>query len=170
MLQAGDEFGRTQRGNNNAYCQDGEISWVDWRLRAANHDLLEFARLLAQLRRRHVGFRRETFLKGTASRVGARDVTWLNVRGTEMTQSEWQDANQRTLGIWFGERHPGAVEHLLLLVNAADSEQSFVLPAAPADGPWICLFDTASESLAVNSLGKVKNYALKARSVALLEC
>jgi hypothetical protein len=87
-----------------------------------------------------------------------------------MTQSEWQDANQRTLGIWFERQHAGAVEHLLLLVNAADSELSFGLPAAPADGPWICLFDTASESLAANSLGKVKNYALKARSVALLEC
>jgi isoamylase len=170
MLQAGDEFGRTQGGNNNAYCQDNEISWIDWRLRSANHELLEFARLLAQLRRRHVEFRRETFLKGTASRAGVRDVTWLNVRGTEMTQSEWQDANQRTLGIWFGEKHAGAVEHLLLLVNAADSELSFGLPAAPADGPWICLFDTASESLAAMSLGKVKNYALKARSVALLEC
>jgi glycogen operon protein len=169
LLQAGDEIGRTQGGNNNAYCQDNEISWVDWRLRAANHDLLEFVRLLAQLRRRHVEFRRETFLKGTASRAGVKDVTWLNVRGTEMTQSEWQDANQRTLGIWFGEK-AGAVEHLLLLVNAADSEQPFVLPVAPAHGPWICLFDTALESLAANSLGKAKNYALKSRSVALLEC
>ena len=141
MLQAGDEFGRTQRGNNNAYCQDNDISWVDWRLRAANHDLLEFVRLLAQLRRRHVEFRRETFLKGAASRAGVKDVTWLNVRGTEMTQGDWRDASLRTLGIWFGE-HTGSVDHLLLLVNSAESEQAFVLPGAPADGPWICLFDT----------------------------
>ena len=169
MLQAGDEFGRTQRGNNNAYCQDNEISWIDWRLRAANHDLLEFVRLLAQLRRLHAEFRRETFLKGAASRARVKDVTWLNVRGTEMTQSEWQDANQRTLGIWFGG-HAGAVEHLLLLVNASYSEQSFGLPAAPADAPWICLFDTASESLAANSLGKAQSYPLKAHSAALLEC
>jgi isoamylase len=169
MLQAGDEFGRSQGGNNNAYCQDNEISWVDWRLRAANQDLLEFVRMLGQLRRRHAEFRRETFLKGAASRTGVKDVTWLNVRGTEMTQSEWQDANQRTLGIWFGEQ-AGAVEHLLLLVNAADSEQTFGLPAAPADGPWICLFDTAADSVAVTSLGKAQSYALKARSVALLEC
>jgi isoamylase len=169
MLLAGDEFGRTQGGNNNAYCQDNEISWVDWRLRTANHDLLEFVRLLAQLRRRHAEFRRETFLKGAASRARVKDVTWLNVRGTEMTQSEWQDANQRTLGIWFGGQ-AGAVEHLLLLVNAADAEQSFALPAAPADGPWICLFDTAADSLAASSLGKTQNYALKDHSVALLEC
>ena len=169
MLQAGDEFGRTQGGNNNAYCQDNEISWVDWRLRGANHDLLDFVRLLARLRRLHVEFRRETFLKGAASRAGAKDVTWLNVRGTEMTQGEWQDATSHTLGIWFGER-TGSVEHLLLLVNAASADQSFMLPAAPAGGPWICLFDTALECVGANSLGAVNAYALKAHSVALLEC
>ncbi|HMH88078.1 MAG TPA: glycogen debranching protein GlgX [Steroidobacteraceae bacterium] len=169
MLQAGDEFARTQRGNNNAYCQDNEISWVDWRLRSANYDLLEFVRLLARLRRLHVEFRRETFLKGAASRAAVKDVTWLNVRGTEMTQSEWQDSELRMLGMWFGE-HRGSAEHLLLLVNSADSEQHFGLPAAPADGPWICLFDTASEGVGARSLGPAQSYALKPRSVALLEC
>jgi isoamylase len=169
VLQAGDEFARTQRGNNNAYCQDNEISWVDWRLRSANYDLLEFVRLLARLRRLHVEFRRETFLKGAASRAAVKDVTWLNVLGAEMTQSEWQDSERRTLGMWFGE-HTGSAEHLLLLVNSADSEQLFGLPAAPADGPWICLFDTASEGVGARSLGRAQSYALKPHSVALLEC
>jgi isoamylase len=169
MLQGGDEFGRTQRGNNNAYCQDNELSWVDWRLRSTNHDLLEFARLLARLRRLHVEFRRETFLKGAASRAAVKDVKWLNVHGTEMTQSEWQDSSLRTLGMWFGE-HTGSAEHLLLLVNSAGSEHSFGLPAAPADGPWICLFDTALQGIGANSLGGARSYALKAHSVALLEC
>jgi glycogen operon protein len=169
MLQAGDEFARSQRGNNNAYCQDNEISWVDWRLRSANQDLLEFVRLLARLRRTHVEFRRETFLKGSASRARAKDVTWLNVRGCEMKQSDWQDPEVRTLGVWFGEQ-AGSAEHLLLLVNSADSEQNFRLPAAPADGPWICLFDTAAQGTGANSLGAVQSYTLKARSVALLEC
>ena len=95
-------------------------------------------RLLAQLRRLHPEFRRETFLKGAVTRTGVKDVTWLNVDGAEMTQNEWQDANQRTLGIWFGER-PGAADRLLLLVNAADSELPFALPAAlgrrPVDLP-----------------------------------
>ena len=126
-------------------------------------------RLLAQLRRLLPEFRRETFLKGAASRAGVKDVTWLNVLGTEMTQSDWQDANRRTLGIWFGE-HSGSVEHLLLLLNASDSEQRFLLPAAPADGPWICRFDTALESLVASSLGDAQSYALQSRSVALLEC
>ncbi len=168
MLQAGDEFGRTQRGNNNAYCQDNEISWVDWRLRSVHHDVLEFVRLLAQLRRRHVEFRRETFLKGAASRAKVKDVTWLNVRGTEMTAGDWQDAGMRAMGIWYGG-HSGSVEHLLLLVNAGSDAQSFALPAS-ADGPWICLFDTTFGAVPVKSLGLCKDYTLTARSVALLEC
>jgi isoamylase len=169
MLQAGDEFGRTQGGNNNAYCQDNAISWVDWRLRSANYDLLQFVQLLSRLRRLHVEFRRETFLKGAASRTGVKDVTWLSVRGSEMTPDEWQDTNLRTLGIWFGE-HSGSVEHLLLLVNSADSEENFELPATRADGPWIRLFDTSQQTTVAKSLGAAQTYALVPRSVALLEC
>src|SRR6202043_3617772 len=135
MLQAGDEFARTQRGNNNAYCQDNEISWVDWHLRSVNLDLLRFVQLLARLRRLHVEFRRETFLKGAASRASVKDVTWVNVRGTEMKQGEWQDGNLRTLGIWFGKRNDSGGRHLLLL-NAGDSAQTFSLPATPAGAPW----------------------------------
>jgi isoamylase len=169
MLQAGDEFGRTQRGNNNAYCQDNEISWVDWRMRSVNHDLLEFVQLLARLRRLHVEFRRETFLKGAASRAAVKDVTWLSARGAEMVQADWQDANLRTLGVWFGEQS-GSVEHLLLLVNSADSQLQFSLPAAPAGGPWIRLFDTALAGIGATSLGTAQTYAMASHSAALLEC
>jgi isoamylase len=169
MLQAGDEFARTQRGNNNAYCQDNEISWVNWHLRRVNLDLLRFVQLLAQLRRRHVEFRRETFLKGAASRASVKDVTWLNVRGTEMTQGEWQDANLRTLSIWFGKRN-NLQGRLLLLVNAGDCAQTFSLPAAPADEPWICQFDTAQGAQEARSLGQARDYRLDLSSVALLEC
>jgi isoamylase len=169
MLQAGDEFARTQRGNNNAYCQDNEMSWIDWQLRGVNQDLLRFVRMLAQLRRRHIEFRRETFLKGAASRASVKDVTWLNAGGTEMTKHEWQDANLRTLGIWFGKRNNSEVR-LLLLVNAADSAQTFSLPATPVDHPWICQFDTAQATGEAKSLGRVHDYRLDTGSVALLEC
>jgi isoamylase len=169
MLQAGDEFARTQRGNNNAYCQDNEISWVDWHLRSVNLDMLRFVQLLAQLRRRHVEFRRETFLKGAASRASVKDVTWLNIHGTEMTQGEWQDANLRTLSIWFGKRN-NLQGRLLLLINAGDSAQTFSLPAAPADEPWICQFDTAQGAQEARSLGHARGYRLDLSSVALLEC
>jgi len=169
MLQAGDEFARTQRGNNNAYCQDNDISWVDWHLRGANSDLLRFVQLLAHLRRRHVEFRRETFLKGAASRASVKDVTWLNVRGTEMTQGEWQDANLRALGIWFGKRNDSQ-GRLLLLVNAGDCAQTFSLPATPAYEPWIRQFDTALDTFQAKSLGHAPDYHLDVSSVALLEC
>jgi glycogen operon protein len=169
MLQAGDEFARTQRGNNNAYCQDNEISWLDWRLRSVNLDLLRFVQLLAQLRRRHVEFRRETFLKGAASRVGVKDVVWLNRGGVEMRQAEWHDGNLRTLGIWFGKRND-LQGRLLLLLNAGDSAQTFSLPAAPAGAPWIRQFDTALDSLETMSLGNTREYRLDASSAALLEC
>jgi glycogen operon protein len=169
MLQAGDEFARTQRGNNNAYCQDNEISWVDWRLRSVNRNLLRFVQLLARLRRRHVEFRRETFLKGAASRVGAKDVTWLNVGGTEMKQGEWQDENLRTLGIWFGKRND-LDGRLLLLVNAGDSAITFTLPSGPVNEPWIRQFDTALDTFEALSLGNARDYRLDASSVALLEC
>jgi isoamylase len=169
MLQAGDEFARTQRGNNNAYCQDNAVSWVDWHLRGANSDLLRFVQLLAHLRRRHVEFRRETFLKGAASRASVKDVTWLNVRGSEMTQGEWQDANLRALGVWFGKRNDSR-GRLLLLVNAGDSEQTFSLPATPAYEPWIRQFDTALDTFQAKSLGHAQDYRLEVSSVALLEC
>jgi isoamylase len=169
MLQAGDEFARTQRGNNNAYCQDNELTWVDWHLRIANSDLLRFVQLLAQLRRRHVEFRRETFLKGAASRAGVKDVTWLNVGGTEMKQGEWQDGNLHTLGIWFGKRND-LHGRLLLLLNAGDSAQTFALPSAPENEPWIRQFDTALDTCEAMSLGHARDYRLDASSAALLEC
>jgi glycogen operon protein len=169
MLQAGDEFARTQRGNNNAYCQDNEISWVDWHLRSVNRDLLRFAQLLARLRRQHVEFRRETFLKGATSRVGVKDVTWLNVGGTEMKQGEWQNGNLRALGIWFGKRN-NLEGRLLLLLNACDSAETFSLPPAPADAPWIRQFDTALDIFEAMSLGHARDYRLDASSAALLEC
>jgi isoamylase len=169
MLQAGDEFARTQRGNNNAYCQDNEISWVNWRLRTVNQDLLRFVRMLAQLRRRRVEFRRETFLKGAASRAGVKDVMWLNVAGSEMTQSEWHDPDRRALAVWYGKQN-NLQGRLLLLVNGGDAVQTFILPSRPASEPWIRQFDTAQDSRESKSLGRARDYRLEASSIALLEC
>jgi isoamylase len=169
MLQAGDEFARTQRGNNNAYCQDNEISWVDWSLLAANADLVDFVRLVASLRRSHVEFRRETFLKGAASRAEVKDVTWLHARGSEMTQDDWRDGDLRTLGIWYGKRSNWAAR-LLLLLNASDSVQTFTLPAPPADSPWRRRFDTASKTAEVLVLEDDVVFPLAPSSAAFLEC
>ncbi|MGA9027641.1 MAG: glycogen debranching protein GlgX [Steroidobacteraceae bacterium] len=169
MLQAGDEFARTQRGNNNAYCQDNDLSWVDWRLRSTNAELLQFVQLLAQLRRRHGEFRRETFLKGAAVRAAAKDVAWLHMRGDEMTQEDWQNSDLRVLGVWFG-KGGSAVGRLLLLLNAGDGAVQFLLPEAPPGEPWIRQFDTAQDALDLTSLRNMRHYPLAARSAALLEC
>jgi len=93
MLQAGDEFARQRSAaTTTPTARTTRFPGVDWHLRSVNQDLLRFVRLLARLRRRHVEFRRETFLKGRGSRAPAvKDVTWLNAGGTEMKQSEWQD-------------------------------------------------------------------------------
>src|SRR5690606_11300771 len=96
MLLAGDEFARTQRGNNNAYCQDNEISWVDW-----NHDdrarrLIDFVRKLTGLRQRYPILRRSRFLTGECNEeLGMKDVTWIDATGDEMAQKHWDDANAR---------------------------------------------------------------------------
>jgi len=167
MLQAGDEFGRTQQGNNNAYCQDNAISWVDWSLAALHQNLIEFVQLLVALRRRHPELRRETFLKGTSSRAGAKDVTWLNVRGVEMSQTEWLDDGVRTLGVWLG-RGNQAAGRLLILLNGSHLDQQFVLPPAATGTDWIVRFDTAfeqPEEIRVVS----EHYPIGARSVVLLE-
>jgi isoamylase len=169
MLQAGDEFARTQKGNNNAYCQDNETSWVDWSLCNANQDLVQFVRLLTKLRHQHAELRRETFLKGTASRTGVKDVSWLHMRGGEMSQNDWQDVNLRTLGVLLGNRNNTA-HRLLFLLNAADEPVEFNVPAAGADLAWVCRFDTAREHGEIWTLDFPNHYSLVANSVALLEC
>jgi isoamylase len=169
MLQAGDEFGRTQRGNNNAYCQDNEISWIDWSLSGSNRKLVEFVQLLAAIRRQHAELRRETFLKGTASRTGVKDVSWLHARGGEITQNDWQDGGLRTFGAMFGNRNNTA-HRLLFLLNASDQAVEFGVPAAPAGSPWICRFDTARDGAEVSNLDFVHRYPLVASSAVLLEC
>ena len=169
MLQAGDEFARTQKGSNNAYCQDNQTSWVDWSLCTANQDLVQFVRLLTKLRHQHAELRRETFLKGTASRTGIKDVSWLHMRGGEMTQNDWQDGNLRTLGVLFGNRNNTA-HRLLYLLNAVDEPVEFSVPAAGTDLAWVCRFDTAREHAEIRTLNFLKSYPLAANSAALLEC
>jgi glycogen operon protein len=168
MLQAGDEFARTQQGNNNAYCQDNEISWVDWRLLGVNRDLFEFVRLLLKLRRDHAELRRETFLKGTASRTGFKDVAWLHARGVELSLEDWQDGDLKTFGILLANRSSTA-HRLLLLLHAAEEARDFTVPAASPDAPWVCRFDTAREHAEIRALEFSRHYPLVAMSAVLLE-
>jgi glycogen operon protein len=148
MLTAGDEFGRTQRGNNNAYCQDDDISWVDWKLDARGEEMLAFTRELFALRRRHPMLRRRSFFRG-APGDGTKDVTWLGPAGQEMTEEDWRRSDAHALGMLLhgeasdeiddrGRRVPA--ETLLLLVNGGGEPGAFTLPAM---GSWKELVDTA---------------------------
>jgi len=100
MLCAGEEFGRTQGGNNNAYCQDNEISWLNWQLNEASERLLRFARRLIAFRREHPVFRRPKFFQGRPIRgAGIRDIMWFDSTGAEMTNAEWSSWFVRVLGM-----------------------------------------------------------------------
>jgi glycogen operon protein len=172
MLLAGDEFGRTQYGNNNAYCQDTPISWVDWSLTTSNRELLEFSRQLIDLRRSRLWLRRDTFLKGSSRAAGARDVMWLHPTGREMTESDWNDASLRAIAVLMS--HGGAAEHadeLLAVFNADDHPLAMSLPPASAGAEWRLLFDTARGSLqpGVERIAADERLQVSPRSVILLE-
>jgi glycogen operon protein len=148
MLLAGDELGRTQRGNNNAYCQDNEVSWVDWEAAGKHEGLLEFTRGLIALRRDHAVFRRRRFFSGELG--GQRDISWLTPAGTEMTQADWQASYARSLAVLLnGEAitEPGprgetiTDRSFLLLFNAHYEPVTFTLP--PAAEGWEVMFDTS---------------------------
>jgi glycogen operon protein len=153
MLLAGDEFGRTQLGNNNAYCQDNEINWIDWALPERNDALVEFVRKLIDLRKSRLWLRRDTFLKGTRRGTHAKDVTWLHPSGREMRDSDWNDSNLRSIAVQMNgvpARSSGAGD-LLVVFNADDAPVEMTLPAPPPAGVWELLFDTTEAGARLES-------------------
>jgi isoamylase len=154
MLVAGDEFGRTQGGNNNAYCQDNEISWVDWSLLKKNAALVQFVRELIALRNRYPVLRRNRFLTGGYNEeLGVKDVTWLQSTGAEMTEDLWKDANLHSVGMLIdgraqptGMRERGSDATVLLLFNGHHEAVGFTLPP-PVDGDeWHLLLNTNKDA------------------------
>ena len=153
MITAGDEVGRTQQGNNNAYCQDNEINWHDWYWDDPRWRLLDFTKRMIRLRKEHPIFRRRGFFKGVAiDDQGRKDVAWLKPDGTEMTTEEWEKEFARSLGMWLnGEQLPETDERgrplqdssYLVLFNAHHDPVDFKLP----DGlSWRTEADTAFDS------------------------
>jgi glycogen operon protein len=153
MLTAGDEFGRTQRGNNNAYCQDNEISWVDWQARSpVDRALSAFVGELLALRRNHGVFRRNRFLSGRpVDDNGLKDIAWLAAEGREMQQADWTDPNARCLGAQLYDRSMiegvGRDELFLMILNANHGSVPFLLPEPRFHGRWRTVFDTARPDL-----------------------
>ncbi|MFF1477363.1 glycogen debranching protein GlgX [Streptomyces sp. NPDC058301] len=159
MLVAGDEMGRTQGGNNNAYCQDGEVGWVDWSLleEPGPRGLLELARRLVALRHRHPVLRRRAFFSGRAQGAdGLRDLAWFTARGSEMTERDWY-APTSTLGLYLSGRDipgrdalgaPVVDDSFLIVLHAGSRPTGFVVPGAPWGEGYEVVVDTACEDQA----------------------
>jgi glycogen operon protein len=178
MVSAGDELGRTQRGNNNAYCQDNELSWLDWDLDASQQNLLAFTRRLINFRATHPVLRRRTFFQGRGIRGDdVTDILWLDSSGEEMTDATWNAPHVRSLGVVLvgdaiaevDERgEPIHDDTLLILANAGESAMAFTLPPAPIGQVWELVLDTNGGSLAPSSPMAAAVYELGARSLAVL--
>jgi glycogen operon protein len=151
MLLAGDEFARSQGGNNNAYCQDNEISWMDWEgIDADGRELAAFVQRTLAIRRALTMLRRGRFLTGAYDEeLGVKDVTWLTTTGEEMGQEHWDDPNGRCMGVLLdgraqetGIRRLGTDSTLLLVINAHHDVVPFRLPEAAGGTRWTRLIDT----------------------------
>ncbi len=143
MLVAGDEQGRTQGGNNNAYCQDNPTSWIDWDDAIQPQSLRDFVARLIELRRIHPALRRTSWLYGSISALGERDIVWISLEGNEMTNEHWENHSNRCFGLILGRSH-ATESSLLVLLNAADQDTTFVLPPPPTSD-WTLLLDTSKE-------------------------
>ena len=146
MLSHGDELSRTQQGNNNGYCQDNELTWLDWRLDGSQLRFLDFVREAFRMRRENPAFRRRRFFAGDpVADHGTKDVSWIRPDGREMTVAEWHDPKNRVLGMLVhgdasdevDERgRPNRGDTLLLLVNGGNRGCPFTLPTLPEPGVW----------------------------------
>jgi len=177
MISGGDEIARTQRGNNNAYCQDNEISWTPWDLSAEQRDFLAFTRRLVTVWKAQPALRRRKFFHGRPIRgAGVKDVSWLGVSGQEMTDADWHAPDTRRLAVRLSGSAVDEVDErgrqvtgdtLLMLLNADLEPATFVLPTDGADAQWETLVDTA-EPKRSGSQRPGEGYELPGRSLALL--
>ena len=177
MLLAGDEFGRTQGGNNNAYCQDNEISWLDWKLEEKGKSLIHFVKKLTGMRHRYPILRRNRFLTGKYNEeLGVKDVTWINANGTEMQGEHWGDANMRCFGMLLdgraqttGIRQRGKEATLLIIINVFHDLVQFTLPESPGGGSWSLVIDTnLPDDKKGGSFKTGDEYGVTARSLLVL--
>jgi isoamylase len=155
MLLHGDEFGRTQQGNNNAYCQDNELSWVDWSLLETNGDLVDFTAAVVALREDHPVFRRRRFFQGRPIRKGEelRDIAWFTPAGEEMSEQDWESGFGRSIVVFLngqgipdldrrGERVTD--DSFLMCFNAHDGDIGVTLPDASYGSEWTVVLDTST--------------------------
>jgi glycogen operon protein len=153
MVLGGDEIGRSQQGNNNAYCQDNEVSWFDWDIGESGYDMCDFVRDLIAVLKGNPILRRRGFFTGTVvPGTSTKDVTWIRANGQEMTEEEWSDPNNQSIGmLLFGQAadevdsrgRSASADSLLLLLNAGARSHSYTLPRMENPGLWEELVNTA---------------------------
>ena len=177
MLLGGDEFARSQKGNNNSYCQDNEISWVEWPAGESDgRALAEFVRKLIMVRHALPMLRRGRFLTGAYDEeLGVKDVSWLTPAATEMTEDNWNDGNARCLGVLLdgraqetGIRRVGSDSTLLIILNSHTAVVPFTLPEAAGGSRWVRLIDSSDpdgEALALRDFGHA--YDVPSRALLL---
>ena len=180
MLVAGDEMGRTQQGNNNAYCQDNEISWVNWDISAADQEFLAFVQRVIALRREHPVFRRRNFFQGRDIHgSGVKDIHWLKPDGKEMSDEEWAHDFARCLGVYLGgdaiqendlQGHAILDDNFILLFNSHHDSVPFLLPVLNENCEWHCVLDThlAGGLKPGGQFQSGDSYPLEGRSLVLL--
>ncbi|PZP56652.1 MAG: glycogen debranching enzyme GlgX [Micavibrio aeruginosavorus] len=175
MILAGDEFGRTQKGNNNAYCQDNEISWLDWELKDKGNSLIRFIQKLTAMRHNYPILHRSRFLTGENDpEVDVRDLVWIDADGTEMQQDDWENENAKCFGMLIdGRSRPtgllqkGKEITVLLVFNSHFDMVNFTLPDCPGGNGWQRLIDTnlPDDEEAIVNIGDT--YDVTARSLLL---
>jgi isoamylase len=176
MVLAGDEFGRTQQGNNNAYCQDNEISWLDWKWGEKGESLVQFVQALTALRNKYPILHRSRFLTGAYDEeLEVKDLTWINATGAEMTGDEWADSRMKCFGMLMdgrarpsGVRQRGTEAAMMLVLNAHYDFVNFSLPQYPDGNIWKLLLDTNIANESPVYTGKSGDiYGVTARSLVL---
>jgi len=159
MLAHGDEFGRTQYGNNNVYCQDNELAWIDWKMAGPDNELLAFTRRAVALRHQHPVFRRRRFFTGAASRGGQSavgDIAWFTPAGVPMADDDWHNSFARAVAVFLnGERLMAPDKRgrkiiddsFLVFFNAHYEDLQFTVPPAEYGSWWNVLLDTAVDEV-----------------------
>jgi glycogen operon protein len=179
MISGGDELGRTQGGNNNAYCQDSEISWTPWENTPERRDFLDFTRRLIRIWKEHAVLRRRKFFQGRRIRgADVLDIAWLDPSGREMTDQTWSAPDVRCLGVRLNGDAINEVDErgsriigdtLLLMLNAGEQPIAFTLPATAPEERWETLIDTADPWAPPRRLRAGGRYELLPRSMAVLK-
>jgi isoamylase len=176
MLLAGDEFGRTQAGNNNAYCQDNEISWLDWNLNEDDQALVGFVQKLCALRHKYPILRRNRFLTGNYDEeLEIKDLTWINASGAEMSDEDWGNGLMKCFGMLMdgrarptGVRQRGTEAAMLMVLNAHYDLVEFTLPESAGEQGWALLIDTNITSVEPKYRGEAGDiYGVTGRSLVL---